>query len=74
MPTDLDVYKPERWVDDALFRPETRAAFQKLVAEEVPDIGILTAPDVTIYNTRVRDHTVTAEGVSGNLADVYLAG
>ena len=21
MPTDLDVYKPERWVDDALFRP-----------------------------------------------------
>ena len=27
MPTDLDVYKPERWVDDALFRPEARAAF-----------------------------------------------
>src|SRR5689334_8541410 len=22
MPTELDVYKPERWVDDALFRPE----------------------------------------------------
>ncbi|MEO6915284.1 MAG: exodeoxyribonuclease III, partial [Chitinophagaceae bacterium] len=21
MPTELDVYKPERWVDDALFRP-----------------------------------------------------
>ena len=21
MPTDLDVYAPERWVDDALFRP-----------------------------------------------------
>ncbi|CUX71498.1 exodeoxyribonuclease III (EXOIII) (AP endonuclease VI), xthA (fragment) [Agrobacterium sp. NCPPB 925] len=21
MPTDLDVYKPERWRDDALFRP-----------------------------------------------------
>ena len=28
MPTDLDVYKPERWVDDALFRPEVRDAFQ----------------------------------------------
>ena len=26
MPTELDVYKPERWVDDALFRPESRAA------------------------------------------------
>ena len=24
MPTELDVYKPERWVDDALFRPEVR--------------------------------------------------
>jgi len=22
MPTDLDVYAPERWIDDALFRPE----------------------------------------------------
>ncbi|HEY2539292.1 MAG TPA: exodeoxyribonuclease III [Stellaceae bacterium] len=26
MPTELDVYAPERWVDDALFRPEMRAA------------------------------------------------
>ena len=25
-PTELDVYKPERWVDDALFRPEVREA------------------------------------------------
>jgi hypothetical protein len=24
MPTELDVYAPERWVDDALFRPEVR--------------------------------------------------
>ena len=24
MPTELDVYKPERWLDDALFRPEVR--------------------------------------------------
>src|SRR5438105_1585593 len=31
MPTELDVYKPERWVDDALFRPEVRAAFKGIV-------------------------------------------
>jgi exodeoxyribonuclease-3 len=31
MPADIDVYKPERWLGDALFRPETRAAFAKLV-------------------------------------------
>jgi len=33
MPTELDVYKPERWVNDALFRPETRAAFKTLVEQ-----------------------------------------
>jgi exodeoxyribonuclease III len=33
MPTDLDVYKPERWKDDALFRPEVRKAFAELVAQ-----------------------------------------
>ena len=27
MPTELDVYKPERWLDDALFRPEVRDAY-----------------------------------------------
>jgi exodeoxyribonuclease-3 len=27
IPTDLDVYKPERWRDDALFRPEVRTPF-----------------------------------------------
>ena len=27
MPTDLDVYKPERWLDDALFAPEARSLF-----------------------------------------------
>lgn len=29
MPTDLDVYKPERWLDDALFAPVVRAAFAR---------------------------------------------
>ena len=33
IPTEIDVYKPERWVDDALFRPETRAAYQRLLAQ-----------------------------------------
>jgi exodeoxyribonuclease-3 len=33
MPMELDVYKPERWVNDALFRPETRQAFKELVAQ-----------------------------------------
>jgi exodeoxyribonuclease-3 len=33
IPTELDVYKPERWLDDALFRPETRAAYGRLLAQ-----------------------------------------
>ena len=33
MPTDLDVYKPERWLDDALFRPEVRTAYAALVKQ-----------------------------------------
>jgi exodeoxyribonuclease-3 len=33
IPTDLDVYKPERWVEDALFRPESRAGYEELLAQ-----------------------------------------
>ena len=33
MPTELDVYKPERWLDDALFRPEVRRAFHTLTQQ-----------------------------------------
>lgn len=32
MPTELDIYKPERWVNDALFRPEVRKAFKILIS------------------------------------------
>ena len=33
MPTELDVYKPERWINDALFRIEVRDAYEKLVEQ-----------------------------------------
>jgi exodeoxyribonuclease-3 len=33
MPTNLDVYRPERWLKDALFRPESRDAFARLIAQ-----------------------------------------
>ena len=32
MPTELEVYKPERWVNDALLRPEVQSAFKTLTA------------------------------------------
>jgi exodeoxyribonuclease III len=49
MPTELDVYKPERWTDDALFRPETRAAFHKLVNQGWTDAIRHLYPGETIY-------------------------
>jgi exodeoxyribonuclease-3 len=49
MPADIDVYKPERWADDALFRPEVRAAFQKLKAQGWTDALRKLHPDARIY-------------------------
>jgi exodeoxyribonuclease-3 len=49
MPTDIDVYKPERWVDDALFRPETREAFHRLVAQGWTDSLRTMHPGERIY-------------------------
>ncbi|MDR6808554.1 exodeoxyribonuclease-3 [Dyadobacter sp. BE34] len=49
MPTELDVYKPESWVDDALFRPETRAAFAKLTAQGWTDAIRTLYPNEKIY-------------------------
>jgi exodeoxyribonuclease-3 len=49
MPTERDVYKPERWVGDALFRPEVRAQFQKLLDQGWTDAVRSLHPDETIY-------------------------
>jgi exodeoxyribonuclease III len=49
MPTELDVYKPERWVDDALFRPEVRAAFRELAAQGWTDAIRKLYPREKVY-------------------------
>jgi len=49
MPTELDVYKPERWVDDALFRIEVRQAFERLVAQGWTDALRTLHPGERIY-------------------------
>lgn len=49
MPTELDVYKPERWHKDALFRPEIRAAFHELIAQGWTDAIRTLFPDKIIY-------------------------
>lgn len=49
MPTDLDVYAPDRWRDDALFRPEVRQAFAALVDDGWIDAVRRLHPDERIY-------------------------
>ena len=49
IPTAADVHKPERWVEDALFRPESREAFQALLAQGWSDVIRKVYPDETIY-------------------------
>lgn len=49
IPTEFDVYKPERWVNDALFRMETREAFQRLLGLGLTDGIRALYPDQKIY-------------------------
>jgi exodeoxyribonuclease-3 len=81
MPTELDVYKPERWVDDALFRPEVRLAFRRLVDQGWTDALRALHPDEPIYtfwdyfrnawgrNAGLRiDHLLLSKAIAGRLA------
>jgi exodeoxyribonuclease-3 len=49
IPEELDVYAPERWVDDALFRPEVRAAYRDLLAQGWTDTLRALHPEERIY-------------------------
>jgi exodeoxyribonuclease-3 len=49
MPTEQDVYKPERWVDDALYAPEVRGAYSRLLGQGWTDAPRTLHPDETIY-------------------------
>ncbi len=49
IPTERDVYKPERWVDDALFRVEVREAFALLLAQGWTDALRHLHPDTQIF-------------------------
>jgi exodeoxyribonuclease III len=49
IPTEMDAYKPERWLADALFLPESRAAFHQLVAQGWTDALRTIYPTDQIY-------------------------
>jgi len=49
MPTDLDGYKPKRWLDDALFRQEVRDAYRRLTHQGWTDALRALHPGEHIY-------------------------
>ena len=82
IPTEADVYKPERWVDDALFRIEVREAFAHLLKHGWVDSLRTTHPHATIYtfwdyfrNAYARDaglridHLLLSPSVADRLVD-----
>ncbi len=82
IPTEADVYKPERWVDDALFRIEVREAFAHLTKHGWVDSVRAVHPTGPIYtfwdyfrNAYGRDaglridHLLLSPAIAGRLAD-----
>lgn len=49
IPTELDVYKPEKWAKDALFLPEVRKAFAAILSQGWTDAIRKLYPDEKIY-------------------------
>jgi exodeoxyribonuclease-3 len=49
IPTEIDVYKPERWLKDALFAPEARVKFAELLAQGWTDAIRALHPNERIY-------------------------
>lgn len=59
--------------NDPRARVEYFRKFQQIVGRDLPIVDLVTLKQVTLYNRRVHNHTVTADGLGGNLADVFLA-
>ncbi len=80
IPAELDVYKPERWQDDALFRLEVRQALRQLIDQGWTDAIRALHPDERVYtfwdylrnawgrNAGLRlDHLLLSPAVAGQL-------
>src|SRR5688572_1011083 len=49
VPTDFDIYDPKSWRKDALLQPESRAAYQRLLAQGWGDAMRARHPEERIY-------------------------
>lgn len=83
VPTEQDAYKPERWVKDAVFFPEPRAAYQELLKQGWTDSIRRLYPNEKIFtywdyfrNAFVRDAGIRMDHILLNpvLQDKLLRG
>ena len=58
--------------NDPVKRKAMFMEFQKIYAEEVPDISLYTPLYLTIKNKRVHEDSPTADGVESNMSRVWL--
>ncbi len=58
--------------NDAQKRVAEFRQFQQIVERDLPDINLVSPQFITIYNRKVHDHSLTADGVEGNLSSVWL--
>ncbi len=85
VPTDFDVYNPASWKKDALFQPETRAAYERLLKQGWTDALRAMHPDERIYtfwdyfrqhwprNAGLRiDHLLLSKDLSARLVDANV--
>ena len=49
VPTDFDIYNPRSWLKDALLQPQTRACYQRLLAQGWTDALRARFPDQRVY-------------------------
>jgi exodeoxyribonuclease-3 len=85
VPTDFDIYNPASWRKDALLQPETREAYQRLLAQGWTDAIRSRHPQERIYtfwdyfrnhwarNSGLRiDHLLLNEPLAARLADANV--
>jgi len=57
---------------DEARRRQAFAEFQRHIVRDLPDITLLALDNYTIADRRVRGHTVSADGIAGNLAGAWI--
>jgi peptide/nickel transport system substrate-binding protein len=57
---------------DPKTRVELFKKFQEIIANDIPDLNLVSPTYLTLHNVRIHDLVTTADGAEGNLAHVYV--